>query len=544
MSQSLKVSSILNFLLEELELHLPDDLLEQAEQLLERQQLAPVREVERNLWLTQTLTPPNLEVEIQISPSKVKAYSCDCSTYHEQSICSHIIAGLLLVRAQRKAKRAQKMKANKRKASPKKLTISTILDQVQTTELKAFIKTYAKENKNFAIALKAKFAPTVSLPNSLEKYSNLLDSTINSVRRQALRFSKKASVQILKVSEEMLRHAEDALLIDNYSESFAICQSLFAKIIPLLPKAEDKNDFNRVIQYSLTLLKKLTHAPLAPQLKENIWTYLCQEAFAPSSRLAGYDQHFLSILLTFSNNNKQWSEQATLLVDEALSERDLNQNVQIHLLLAKMTLLDRSKKKEAFNALIQQNLSNPEVLQLALQKADENGEHERKKQLAELGYQHFVDDRPFFEEALLEVALATNDQGAIQQWAVKRFLDIYDFRYIELLKTNFPKYWPSIRTDLIQALKQQVFSIEQRDALARLLAVEELQEQLFQYLSSIRSLDLLPQYDQLLKPNYEAGIQQLYVELTTAYLNTHLGRQPSIRIRKLLEHLKSEGEHQ
>lgn len=535
--------SISNCLLTELEFHLTDQLLERAEQLIAEDRLSPVQEVERNLWLLHTIAGPSYEIEIQISPSRIKGYTCECEEAKGKKACMHIVAALLLVREQRKKRAAKKVVKPRRKSGPTRLTTTTILDHIGLEELKDFIKAYAKENKAFSLALKTRFAPTVSLPDSLEKYTYLLDSTINSVRRQALKFSKKASVQILKVCEEILHHAEDALLTRNYSESFAICHSIFSKLIPLLPKAEDKTGFQQMLHRNFSLLKKLIQGQLAPQLKEKIWEYICVEAFTPMSRLTGFDQQFLDILLFYSRKNPVWSQQAIVLVDIALTEFSLNENSRIHLLLAKMNLLDRSKEKEAFNQLIHENLGNRKVLRLALTKAKETGDLKRCKQLAEYGLnnQEETTDHAFFEETLLNVAVAKKSKGAIKKWSFSRFLQIYDFKYVDILKTHFPEKWPSIRTELVTKLQKQVFTIEQRDAYAKILADEGLHDQLLDYLSTIRSLDLLPQYDQLLDESYQPQIQTLYKDLLTDYLNTHLGRQPSVKVKQLLWHLQNSG---
>ncbi|MEM9823621.1 MAG: hypothetical protein AAF985_21225 [Bacteroidota bacterium] len=531
----------MNFLLKDLEFHIDDHYLELAEQLIQDQMISEPIELERNLWVLHTLGAPMYEIEIQISPSKVKAYTCDCDEFRKYGMCEHVAAGLLLVREKQKSKAAKKKIKKKVKSGPKKLTTATILDHVSLEELKEFVKSYAKENKGFSIALKTRFAPNISLPNNLEKYAHLLDSTINSIKRQALRFSKKASAPILKVSEEILLHAEDGLLTQNYAESFAICQSLFTKVLPLIPKAEDKSDFNGIIQQNFNLLKKLTAQALAPQLQEKLWEYLSEAAFSPTSRLAGFDQPFLEQMLAYTTDKPDWSAEAEALVDQALDDPQLGDHYRIHLLLARMNLLDRHQKTDLLQAIIQNNLSKPEVLQLALQKSVETKDWKRSKQLAEIGLEG-PDENKAFEEVLLKVAVETKDRRAIKKWAYSRFLADYDFQYVQILKEQFARSWEKVRATLIEKLQKQLFSIEQRDALARLLAEEQLLDQLMAYLKRIRSFDLLPRYDQLLFAPFPKQIQQLYQDLCTEHLNTHLGRQPSIRIRKLLEHLNETGQ--
>ena len=49
------------------------------------------------------------------------------------------------------------------------------------------------------------------------------------------------------------------------------------------------------------------------------------------------------------------------------------------------------------------------------------------------------------------------------------------------------------------------------------------------------------QYDQQLLPEHSPAVYQMYREFLLEHLDQHLGRQTSVRVRKVLEHLQRLG---
>ena len=86
---------------------------------------------------------------MQITPARVKAVSCECATFNQEKMCGHVVGGLFALRRHflEKPKKAQKDKRPKAKVFHK-LTAASILEHVGHEELKAFIVTYAKQNRN------------------------------------------------------------------------------------------------------------------------------------------------------------------------------------------------------------------------------------------------------------------------------------------------------------------------------------------------------------------------------------------------------------
>ena len=189
----------MKFLLDHLEQYIPDELVEQAEQYLEQGAISPLKEVEKNLWSANVAAGADYEVEVQLRGEKVIAYSCDCEQYGPKSVCAHLTAVFLqlrpLIRQRKEQKKEQKVALN----SPKRLTTNIILQQVNPEDLKEFVRSFARTNRQFALALKARFASLVSEIDREEKYDQLLATAIKSVKRQGRGINQQGLKQLGKV---------------------------------------------------------------------------------------------------------------------------------------------------------------------------------------------------------------------------------------------------------------------------------------------------------------------------------------------------------
>ena len=186
----------MNFLLRHLENEVPESALLEGEALLEGGAVESLHELEKQLWIAQS---EGFEVEVQLSGQKVTAGTCECDAFKASGICGHLVGTLLQVRQQQqrqKEKREQKKKATN---TPRRLTTGVVLDQVDPAELIDFVREYARTHRNFSIALKARFASSVSNLNSKDKYLQLLDTTINAVRKSDRQITMRGAQRLSRV---------------------------------------------------------------------------------------------------------------------------------------------------------------------------------------------------------------------------------------------------------------------------------------------------------------------------------------------------------
>ena len=170
----------MNFLLQKLESHIDEGALIEGESLLEAGAANGLFELEKHLWLA---TVDGHEVELKVSPSKVLGGTCECERFAEEGMCEHLAALMMAVRRKQQAHKQKREQEKKESQGPRKLTTGIVLDNVNLEELAEFVRDYAKANRNFAIALKARFASIVTEIGGNEKYMQLLESTIKAVRK-------------------------------------------------------------------------------------------------------------------------------------------------------------------------------------------------------------------------------------------------------------------------------------------------------------------------------------------------------------------------
>ncbi len=533
----------MNFPLQKIESHLDEQSLLQGELIYEAEGVVALTEVERNLWVaTVEEGDRTYEVEIKISPSKVNAATCECARFREEGQCSHLAAALLSLRREVDRRKKKKQPAPQKRRT-RKLTTGVVLENVDRDDLVAFVQQYAKTNRSFALALKARFALNVSVIESKDKYLQLLDSTLSMARKPDRTISLRGSRKIRKVLIEMHAQIEEATTKQYYSEAITMAQSIIEKMTPVLRKLENlKSELQEQITLAFDALRKVVDRKPAPDLLRQLWEYLFEECRKLTYRNNQIDQLFFRLLLHMADDNDRRSQLETLLEEHILRYRRENRNAS-PLLITLIKLLEQNQEPERAQQLIEQNLSNPELLRFGLRRARQREDHERVKKLALLGldldYPPSV--RAEIEEHLFYLAQLEGDNSTIAKYATRRFLQSFDFQYYDALKSSIGEDWNEKWPELIGAIQRRPFALDNRRAIAEIYRREGRWEQLVAYLNHSRSLDLLQAFAEHLRNHDPDTLRDLSLALLRGYLQEHLGRKTSQRIRGFLLHLQEQG---
>ncbi len=531
----------MNFLLNEIELHIDDSLVEQAEKLLEANAISQLIETEKHLWIATVEDDFSYEIEIQITPSKIKAYTCDCNAFAHKEVCTHITAGLLKLRKQQQ-RNEKKKKQPKKIKKPKKLTTNSILKNINADDLIAFVRSYARDNRNFAIALKARFASAVNLEDSEEKYIQLMDTAINNAQTQASKISARASAVLHRFTTSLFEQAEDAIIEKNYAEGIFILKAIVLKIMPLLKWMEgSKKDMILLINTCLNSFKSLIDADIAPQLRTLIWNFAFDQSRKSFYRNNKLEDSIYDLLLAYANTSEK-NQQIIAAIDDDLKSKTATEN--LNLLLIKMSLLEKEKRMEEFQLLIKENLSNPNLLLVAVQKSLKSQQLSYAKHLAKHGASISTEQEHLyrFKVSLLEIAKLQKKQSDIIKYANECFLLGFELEYLLLLKQEV-KDWKSTKEILISQIQTLPFSLAKRDVLAAIFELEKDYPALLNYVSSTRSVDLLNKYSTILLDFDNEKTSVAYINILSEYLQNHIGRQAAVKVRTMLERLQINKEH-
>ena len=532
------------FALKNIESEFSEQLVLLAESLVDMGKVTTPRLIEKKLWSMEVDMDNDLkfEVEIQLSGKKAKAFTCDCGNFASDQKCEHIVAGLLQLRKFQNLKELKKRTEQRPKSTaPKKLNISSVLNNVSHDELKEFIRAYSRKDKRFSLAIKAKFANAVQLENSKDKYIQLLNATISAVRKNDGTINYSGTLQIRKVVVDVLDHVDDALALEHYGEVGDMIQAIFEKIIPIIRlTAPHEKIMAQVIEKTLQSQKELIQKKLPQDLKNELWKFSLNEMNKSTYRKHHIQQQLYENIFGLTIEKKK----AVLVlekVDELLPEM-VDRDSRIPLLLMKFDLLKKFQPKQLDN-FIQSHLKEREILMAAIESSYLQNEFSTAKQLALKGLesQKLVVVKNEIYEYLLKIAQQTNKTKEIIQYARIRFFDTLEFKYYQILKNNISKNWTKELKSIIEELESAPYHPKKKHIFADIYSIENKPQELFTYIKKIRSLELLQEYDELLLDHFQQDVYVLYEDLIVSYLQSHVGRKASEKIRTILFHLKKIG---
>lgn len=534
----------MNFPLQKLESHLEDTALLEGEAIYISGGVKQLFELERHLWLAEVEAEEKYEVEVKISPSKVLAGTCECKEFLKSKECPHFAAVLLKLRNYLSTLKIKKQRSREKNKSKRKLTTNVILEQVRPEDLVAFVRDYAKGNRSFALALKAKFAAQVSKVTSTDKYLQLLDSIINMVRRPDRSISTRGVQKVNKVLEELLGQIGDNIAREYYAEALSQAQSIIEKVTPILKKSlDEKHLLITSIRRAFNQLKQLIQEPIPPALRASVWDYCVTESKKFTYRNNYLDITFFALMLEIAKE-KSKLEQLIDLVDEQIESYKKEGRELSKLILSKVRILDKAGKKTAIKTLVTQNLANPNVLFYAIEQYRKRKEYKKANQLALNGLKSAKDKAIIgrLEEIILMLAEEEEKSETILAFAEKRLIGTLDMSYYLKLKKYYPDHWPTKAAALIETLQHLPHSIEKRDIIAFIYREENQLEALMDYMQKVASIDLLREFGPLLIKDFRDDTYELYKTLLNRYLRNHLGRKPSLKIRGVITKLIQQGE--
>lgn len=534
----------MNFPIQKLELHLNEPALLGGEAIYAAGGVKQLFELERHLWLAEVDGETKFEVEVKISPSKVLAATCECETFLNSKECEHFAAVLFKLRNYLTALKIKKQRSREPKRLKRKLTTNVILEQVSQEDLVSFVRDYAKGNRNFALALKAKFAAQVSQITTIDKYLQLLDSIINMVRRPDRSISTRGVQKINKVLEELLSQVGDNIARENYIEALSQIRSIIEKVTPILKKSVDeKLLLNHALRAAFDQLRLLIQQPIPPALFNIIWDYCGTESKKLTYRSNYMDVVFFELMLCIAKE-KLKLEQLVGHIDDQIDRYKKEGREFSKLILVKVQVLDKAGKRKAIKALVTKNLANPSVLFYAIEQYRKRKDYKRANQLAINGLKAAEDKTVIgqLEDTLLQIAEEQGDRETILDFAERRMLATLDPIYFFKLKEYYQGNWSVKVSALIQAIQRLPYTIEKRDIIAFIYKEEAQLEALMAYLQKVASIDLLKEFGPYLIKVYRKETFNLYQNLLNLYLRNHLGRKPSLKIRAVIVKLLQEGE--
>lgn len=506
-----------------------------ADDLVQAGRVKNLREIERHFWVALVETDEgNYEAEVMITPQKIKAYACECFTEGRRLMCPHIAATLLKIRQfYEQREETRRLKAEQRPATElTRFTVQAAIENASPEALADFVRDYARRDRDFALALKTRFA--ANMTEAENPYALVLDSVL-----------PKASVKT-KISEpdfRRLRKALDGLEeqltlaknLGDFRSSFQISSAIFLKINPLLSKTEGnrRSALMHFCQKSFEIFGEISLSAPSPELRESVWEILFDlgvKSFFPPE----LEREALRLL----------GESAT---DEAKFARlrDMFDHIPypappfvLQLFLAAQAI---RKMPEAAVRVLSDYAEKPDMIKAAFLQLY----YLRHWETATLVGEHFLGKNIFLpghsrelENVLLYIAEQTGDRKRQAALLRQRFLLTGNAEVFEKLKTAAAKRWPAEREKLLAELRAKGDFAKT----AAILSSEGALEELAELIESQGDLPLLQRYESAFLLEKKEFVQARYVVFLSQYLEEHFGTPAAQHVRLRLSDLLHKGE--
>ncbi len=500
-----------------------------AQDLIQAGAIRSLREVEKHFWVAAADTPGGaLEVEVIITPHRIKAYTCECWSENRRLMCPHIAAVLLKIRqylAQRQEER-RKIREVRQEKALNRLTVPGVLEDVGHDDLLEFVKNYARRDRDFALALKTWFAGQVK--GHQNPFFLILDSAIPP---PPLRATDRRRLR--KTLDDLLAQLETAAKDGHLHRTAQIAEAIIEKTAPLLAKEADRPE-SELPHYCLVALQTLRQAPWqagSPELQEALWQTLCRWAdsswFPPA-----LNAELIGVLFAHSDRPGHF-EDVERMFDRAPAP------VPDRLLQLYAAALAKKNRPEAVVRLLEHVTAPPAALPELVRLLQNLQLYEAALLAAEYLLEHRALGLPSkreLEDRALQLADKLSDRPRLLYRLRKRFLETGSAESFHRLKLAAAADWPEMLIQLLQELRER----GDRRRLAALFAAEKEFDALESLLSDCADMELPGQYAGVLRDEF---LYTRYKELLTTYLQDHFGKPAALYARQTLDALLKNGKH-
>jgi len=508
-----------------------------ADDLVQAGSVKNLREIERHFWVALVETDTgNYESEVMITPHKIKAYACECFTEGRRLMCPHIAATLIKIRQfydQREETR--RIKAEQKPNNElTRFTVQTALDNASPEALADFVRDFARRDRDFALALKTRFA--VHVTEAENPYALVLDSVLPKpspkpkISEPDFRRLRKA----LDGLEEQLTIAQAAL---DFRSMFQIASAIFLKINPLHAKAEGnrRNALLHFCQKSFDALVMIYHSAPSPELRESVWDTLfsfgTKNAFPSEIERDG-----LRFLAESAKEDAKF-EKLRAVFDHTPYPAS---SFVLQLFLASLAV---RKMPSAAVRVLEDYLEKPEMIKAAFlqlyylhywEAATLVGEHFLGKNIFPVGQSREL------ENVMLFIAEQTNDQPRQINLLRQRFLLSGSAEVFEKLKLAAAKRWSKERDKLLAELRTR----GDIPKMAALLSSEGDLDKLAELIEKQGDLNMMQRYESLFLSEKKDFVQARYTAFLCQYLEEHFGAPAAQQVRNRLSDLLQKGEEE
>lgn len=507
-----------------------------AQDLIQLGAVRNLQEVEKHFWVA-TVADGELdyEIEVMLTPHRIKAFTCECWQPGRRLMCAHIAAALFKVRQflEQKAQDRQAKAESDHREKAGRLTVQNLLETISPDDLADFVRDYARRDRDFTLALKTHFAG--SFIENENPYQLVLDAALP--RHPGLRPLHAPEMRrLLKTLDDLEKQMLAAVEEVHASRVFQIASAVLNRTTPILAKSVEPRR-ERLVKYIRLAVQHLTHLLpeyLSPELREKRRRLLLEYLVRSEPATAWAEDILLPFLASEASDNVFFGDIQTL-IDQTPHPAP---PMVLHLFLA---ALAQRKLPEATLRVLRDYAAMPARSKDAIavlyrfhywEAALIAGEYFLENNLLLAGQRREVED------ILLAAAEKAGDRLRHTAYLRQRYRQYGLESVLQRLKSLAGPEWPHEARRLLEELRKggEVTKI------AQLLAAEGDLDGLADLLKNQSGLEVLQQYEHLFLSARLGFVRDMYRSALTAYLNDHFGKQASDYVREQLSGLVRKGQ--
>jgi len=495
-----------------------------------------LQEVEKHFWVaTVSDGEQDYEVEAMLTPHRIKAFTCECWQPGRRMMCAHIAAALFKVRQfleQKAQDRRAKAEAEHREKAGR-LTVPNLLETIPPDDLAGFVSEYARRDRDFALALKTHFAG--GFIENDNPYELVLDAAMP--RHPGTRPLLAPEMRrLLKTLDDLEKQTISALESANPIRVFQIASAILKRTTPIVAKSVEPRRERLLLAIRLAVQHLIVLPPeyLSPELREKRRKLLFEYLIRSETPLAEAEGIILSFLAIESSDSAFFGSIQTQF-DQTPHPAP---PVLLHLFLA---ALAQRKLPEATLRVLRDYSAWPGQVKDAIvalyrlhywEAALIAGEYFLENNLLHAGQRREVED------ILLAAAEKAGDRPRHSAYLRQRFRQYGHESVLQRLKALAGPEWPLESKLLLEELRKAGDTAK----IAQLLAAEGDLGGLAEILKTRCDLESLRLYEHLFWPARIEFVREMYLDVLSAYLAEHFGKQASDHVRDQLAGLVRKGQ--
>ena len=480
---------------------------------------------DKNQWTAEVYGSEDYFVEIALDEQGgICGHSCDCP--YDDDLCKHVVAVCYAIREKRKTKPAES------NAKPKKNTFENLLDKISLDEYRNFIRTHAKQDKNFRTQFELFFSDKDDSIDIEQKYRDLFGKITRKYHDHGY-FDYRSSRALSGEIDRIIYKGQEMIAKNNFRDAFLLGKAVLTELIDIYPNCDDSNgDLGASFDETIELFEALSSSDQAAMdLKQQIFNFLKSElnhkAYYDYGNF-GYD--LFAVFHNLALQLRQTKEFVEFIDNRCKNLTGKHDDYKREFLQKEKIAFYREIGHDLADELVRQNMDIVEIRKGEVDKAINRQNYEEAKRLiaegieiAEgKGHPGTVDQ---WKKELLRIANLENDTKTIRQ-LTRYFAFDRGFHkdYYRLLRQTYPETeWKEIvekliadfTAEAIERHKKSFWSNKRNPPLlyytAPILIEEEYWDRLLTLVQAEHYLDTVLSYHEHLVKRFPKELLALYL---------------------------------